>query len=61
MMERIKAAKSIERLNFLAWVIKEDTKSGCEWIYSVNLEELREAWKTKKNELKRRKSTKSTK
>ncbi len=61
MMELIKSAKSIERLNFLAWVIKEDIKSGCEWIYFVNLEELREAWKTKKNELKRRKSTKSTK
>ena len=60
MIEDIQNAKSIERLNFLAWVISEDTKSGCEWIYSVNLEELREAWK-QKNELKRRKSTKSTK
>ena len=60
MIEEIENAKSIERLKFLAWVIREDTKSGCEWIYSVNLEELREAWK-QKNELKRRKSTKSTK
>ena len=60
MIEDIQNAKSIERLNFLAWVISEDTKSGCEWIYSVNLEELREAWKQKKIGLKRRKSTKST-
>ena len=55
MIDDIQNAKSIERLNFLAWVISEDTKSGCEWIYSVNLEELREAWKNKKIELKRRK------
>ena len=60
MIEEIENAKSIERLKFLAWVIREDTKSGCEWIYSVNLEELREAWK-QKNNLIRRKSTKSTK
>ena len=59
MIEDIKNAKSIERLKFLAWVIREDTKSGCEWIYSVNLDELREAWK-QKNNLIRRKSTKST-
>ena len=60
MKKEIENAKSIERLKFLAWVISEDTKSGCEWIYSVNLEELREAWKNRKIELKRRKSTKST-
>lgn len=51
----IEKAKSIERLDFLAWIIKEDTKSGCEWIKQTNLKELRETWKQKREELKRQK------
>ena len=60
MIERIKAAKSIERLNFLAWVIKEDCRDDIFWTRDKNhIKELREIWKKKQNELTRQKLTPS--
>jgi hypothetical protein len=53
--KEIEDARSIERLNFLAWIIKEDTKSGCDWVKQTNLKELREIWKQKREELERQK------
>ena len=51
MIERIKSAKSIERLNFLAWVIKEDCKAGCDWTREIDLDELRSEWSKRKEVL----------
>ena len=62
MIEQIKAAKSIERLNFLAWVIKEDCKDNIFWTIDKNhINELREAWKIKREELTRQRLTPSIK
>jgi len=62
MIDRIKSAKSIERLNFLAWVIKEDCKDNIFWTRDKNhINELREEWTKKQNELIRQKLTPSIK
>lgn len=55
MKEEIKNAKSVERLNFLKWVIRDDIQSCCDWIQNVDLDELREIWKQKREELERQK------
>lgn len=52
MEESITKAKSIERLEFLKWVIKQDLASGCKWTQDKALiEELRKLWKKKQQEL----------
>lgn len=52
MKHEIEKAKSIERLEFLKWVIKQDIENGCDWTQEKALiEELRKLWKQKQQEL----------
>lgn len=52
MKHEIEKAKSIERLEFLRWVIKEDITNNCDWTQDKALiEELRKLWKKKQQEL----------
>ena len=51
MKHEITKAKSIERLEFLRWVIKEDIENGCDWTREIDLDELRSEWSKRKEVL----------
>jgi hypothetical protein len=51
MIGEIKKAESIERLNYLADIIKFDGDHKYPYAIGDNLEKLRQAWRDKKNGL----------
>ena len=52
LIESIQSAKSIERLRFLAWVIRCDQEHGFDWSKDQGyMEQVRQEWKTKREQL----------
>ncbi len=58
LLNEIKAAKSLERLECLQNVIKDDTHAKHEYTQNQPyMDELRESWVQRRNQLTKRKST----
>lgn len=56
MKEEINQARSIERLYFIAEIIRIDYQEKADWTEEYNLNELRKLWKNKMEELEEKKA-----